>query len=188
MIVVLAQQHDVGRLQVAVDDPQRVRLAQRAADLLGDVDHALLRQRAVLLHRLRERPAVQELHRDEEDPVLGAPVIVQGDRVGMGELGGDRRLEEEALVEVRVPVVAGSQHLERDQPIEGRLQCLVDPAHSAVADGFDHLVAFVDGAPDQRVRLGSDGRHRGGRRSRGHAGTLRCKAGFRPPGDQPCKR
>ena len=170
VIVVLPQEHDVGRLQVAVDDPQRMRLSQRAADLLRHVDDALLRERALLLHRLRQRAAVEELHGDEEDAVLGAPVVVEGDGVGVRQPGGDRRLEEEALVEIGIAVVAGAEDLEGHHPVERRLQRLVDAAHATLPDRLDDAVPIVDGAPDQRIGLGRGRRVRRGRGA--HAGQF----------------
>ena len=155
-----------------MDDPERVRLAQRTADLLRHVDDALLRERALLLHRLRQRAAVEELHGDEEDAVLGAPVVVEGDGVGVGELGGDRRLEEEALVEVGIAVVAGTEDLEGHHAVERRLQGLVDAAHAALPDRLDDAVSIVDGAPDERVRLGGGRRLRRGRGGHGGQFTL----------------
>ena len=178
VIVVLPEQHDVGRLQVAVDDPERVRLAQRTADLLRNVDHAFLRQRAVRLDRLGERPAVEKLHGDEEDPVVGAAVVVQGDGVRVRQLGGDARFQEEALVEVRVAIVAGAQDLQRHHPIQRRLQCLVNPAHPAMTDGLDDLVSIVQHPPEQRIRLCGGGGV-GGRLSTRHRAELLSRAG--PP-------
>src|SRR6266851_118132 len=129
-------------------------------------------ERRVLLHRLRERPTVEVLHGDEEDAVLGAPVVVKGDGVGMGQLGGDRRLEEETLVEIGIAVVAGAEDLERHHAVERRLQRLVHAAHAALADRLDDAVAVVDGAPEEGVGVGGRRRLRRGR-DRGHAGQFR---------------
>ena len=45
-------QDDVRRLDVAVDEAERVRLGERAADLPQDVDHAARRLRPVASHEI----------------------------------------------------------------------------------------------------------------------------------------
>ena len=180
VIVALEQQHDVRGFQIAMDDTERVRLAQRSADLLRDVDHPLLRERPVRLHDLGEGAAVQELHRDEEDAVVRAPVIVERDGVRVRQLGGDAGLEEEPLVEVGVAVVPGAEDLESHDAIERCLQCLVNAAHSPMANHLEDPVSIVEDAAEKRVRVRSDGWEvRGGLRTR-HGVSLQSRA--EPPG------
>ena len=65
VVIVLLEQEDVARLDVAVDDAERVSFAQRASHLLGDVDGPIRRQTPALLELFGERSAVEVLHRDE---------------------------------------------------------------------------------------------------------------------------
>ncbi len=168
VIVLLVQEHHVGGLQIAVDDPERVRFPQRAADLLRDVDHPVLRQRSVGLHRLRERAAVEELHGDEEDSVVRAAVVVERDGVRVRQLGGDARLEEEPLVEVGIAVVPRAQDFKGHHAVQRCLQCLVNTAHSAVANALEDPVSIVEDPAEQRIRLCLRGRNFRDRAQTGH--------------------
>ena len=132
----MLDEEDVGRLEVAVDDAERVRLAQGAADLPGDVRRALLGEVARLADGPMERVPLQVLHRHVIDVVLGAAVIEDGDRVRVRELRRDAGFEEEALVELGI-VLAGVvrvQHLDRADAAERRLLGAVDLAHPAACD------------------------------------------------------
>src|SRR5262249_38517256 len=117
------------------------------------------------------RAPVQVLHRDEEDAVLGTAIVVEGDRVRVRQFCGDRRLEEEPLVEVRVAVVAGAEDLQRNETIERRLEGLVDPPHASVPDLFDDLVPVVDDPADEWIGFSSNAVELRGRLLYGHEQT-----------------
>src|SRR5260370_32216524 len=136
-----------------MNDTERVRLAQRAADLLRDVNDAVLREGPLLSQVVLESTAVQIFHSDEKDSVARATVVVERDRVRVGELRGDRSLEVEALGEAGILAFADAQHPERDHAIERGLQSqsLVDPAHPALADLLHDPVPVVDDAPQKRI-------------------------------------
>ena len=70
------RQNDVGRLDVAMDDPKAVRFRERAADLSQDVNDAPRRQSAVASNQLLEIDAVEELHRVVEDAVRCPSIVV----------------------------------------------------------------------------------------------------------------
>ena len=72
---------DVARLDVAVDQPGRVGLAQGVAGLAQQVDHPLRRHRAEPLDQLAEAHAGQVLHDVVERAVVGAAVVEDLDRV-----------------------------------------------------------------------------------------------------------
>jgi hypothetical protein len=133
MIRLLVEDHDVGGLQVPVDEADLVRLAERAGDLLGDVERAGPGQRPHRRQELGEGLPLQVLHRDEVDAILRLAVVDHGDGVGVAQLGGDAGLEEEALLEAGVLVVAvlGVEDLEGDRTVQGRLDGLVHAAHPA---------------------------------------------------------
>ena len=91
-----ASEDDVGRLDVAVDEADAMRLGQRAANLAQDVDDAPLGLGAELPHQLVEVDAAQVFHGEIEQALRGVPVVIDRDRVGMGELAGHLDLVLEA--------------------------------------------------------------------------------------------
>src|SRR5262245_2147154 len=76
--------YDVAWFDVAVDQTDCVRLAQRPAHLAQETDGARRRQGAVTLNELLQRETRQILHDVVEGPVLGVPIIedVHGVRMG----------------------------------------------------------------------------------------------------------
>ena len=153
-LVAVLDEEDVRGLEVAMDDAERVRLAQRAADLAGDVGGALLGEVAGLADGPVERVPHEVLHRHVVDVVVGATVVEDRDRVRVRELRGDARLEEEALVELRVLLarVVRVQHLERADAPERRLLRAIHLAHAAAGDQRADPEPVVDDAANQRVR------------------------------------
>ena len=77
----MLDEEDVRGLEVAVDDAERVRLAQRAADLARDVRGALLGEVPRLADGPVERVPLQVLHRHVVDVVVGPAVVEDRDRV-----------------------------------------------------------------------------------------------------------
>ncbi|MGC4079514.1 MAG: hypothetical protein QM702_21230 [Rubrivivax sp.] len=63
--VALRHEEDVRRLEIAVDDPARVRLAEAAGDLPADDQRVADVEEAVALQARGERLSGEELHRDE---------------------------------------------------------------------------------------------------------------------------
>ena len=84
-----------------------------------------------------ERFAGQELHHDEVDAVVLVDFI-DGDDIGMIECGRGARLLDEPLTPVRVGHVP--DHLQRDRPIEARIDRAIDDAHAAGANALDEPV------------------------------------------------
>ncbi|MDO8795479.1 MAG: hypothetical protein Q7J25_12760 [Vicinamibacterales bacterium] len=76
----LFRQHDVGRLEVAMDDALAVRAAERVGDLDPAAQGRVERQRAVGEPR-GERLAVEQFHDEVIDPALGSDVV---DRTDIG--------------------------------------------------------------------------------------------------------
>jgi hypothetical protein len=153
--------HHVLGLQVAVDDPAGVCLAQGREDLGADPDDAGLRQRELLGDDAGEVPAGQVLHGHEQRPVLGLAEVEHGDGVGVVEAGGGLGLAVEPLRHLRVVGEAAVQHLQDHRPVQGEVAGLVDLAHATLADErLDLELAVHD-----RTQVGV-GRGRGARRGR----------------------
>jgi hypothetical protein len=137
-----------------VDDAERVRLSQRAADLRGDAGDAVLGHGPDLAQRLVERLAFQILHRHVVDVVVGLAVVEDGHRVRVRDLRRDACLAEEAAVKLRigVAVVVRVQHLDGAEAPERRLLGPVDLAHAAARDERRDPEALRDDATEQGVR------------------------------------
>jgi hypothetical protein len=102
----------------------------------------------------------------------------------MKKMPSSVRLEKEALVEVGIAIVPGAQDLESHQPIQRRLQRLVNAAHSALADLLDDLVAIVDHPPEERVDFSSCRLEGRGRRLRRHRAVLQSMQAHPPASPQ----
>jgi hypothetical protein len=146
-------EEDVGRLEVAMDDAELVRLAKGPADLRCDAAGAHLVHDAAFAERQVERLAFQILHRHEVDVVVGLAVVEDRDGVRVRDLRRDARLTEEAAVElgIGVAVVVGIEDLDRAEAPERRLLRSVDLPHSSTSDQRDDLEAIRDDATDQGI-------------------------------------
>ena len=142
---------DVLGLDVAVDDRSLVRALQRARDLdrvgggLGD------RQALAAPDALLERLALDVLEDDELGSVVLAG-IDHGDDVGVVELGHRARLAPEALELVGVGGDLAVHQLDRDGPLEHRVEGAVDRRHAARADLGVEPVATVEKCADGRAQ------------------------------------
>ena len=78
---VVAGQHDVRRLDVAMHDVVFVRKLQRVARLLHDAQHARKRKRVAGIEQRLNALAFNQFHRDVEEPVFFAGVVHDHDVV-----------------------------------------------------------------------------------------------------------
>jgi hypothetical protein len=147
---------DVVRLDVSVDDPVSVCVAERGEHLSrvrdGDGDRAGPARRDQLL----QRPSLDVLH-DDEVRALGLAAVVDRDDVRMGETGGVRRLAAKALDELDVVRVALVEHLDRDLASELLVLGEPDVRHATRAELSLEPVTAREDRPASLV----DGRHQG---------------------------
>ena len=115
--------HDVGGLEVAVDDARRVRTRERIGD--GDADADGLVDAHPGSHQRAHGLAVDELHDDEVDAVRRRDVM-NGRDVGMIERGGAARFLEEAAAAALVGPAIGPEDLEGDVAPQPRVSGSVD--------------------------------------------------------------
>ena len=112
--VAVARDHDVLRLEVAVDDPRGVRLGQAFGHVLQVAQE--LRQRSpAAMNLLAQRHTVDVLQRDEVE-AFGLADLVDVRDVGVVERGDGVRLLLEAAQPLPAPAELRGQELERHRP------------------------------------------------------------------------
>ncbi len=134
---------DVGRLDVAVDEPGGVGEPEGGGDLGGYLRRLLRREVAVGAQDVGQRAPIDVLHGDEVRRGVLAPVE-HVDDVGVVEVGRRLGLTAETLDEVRVNGELGEQHLDRDLAVEQPVVAQEHVGHAAATDALEHLVALVD--------------------------------------------
>ena len=155
-LAVVERDHDVGRLDVAVDDPLLVGVLDRLADRHEQLQ-PLARRQVVVVTVLGDRHAVDQLH-DEVGPArFRGPGVEDAGDVDMVHHRQGLALGLEAGDDLAA-VHAGLDHLERDLALDGLgLLGHADGAHAAFADLLEQLVGADHGAG----RLGGRGRIEG---------------------------
>ena len=138
----VAGDHDVRRLDVAVDDAGRVCGLERRSRLNPVLERSCQRQRPFGEH-LVERRAVNELHRNEGRPFVLAD-FVDGDDVGMVE----RRSGAGFLDEAAMPLgIAGGVRLKEPDggaAAEPGIDGAIDDPHAAASDFVLDLIVRDD--------------------------------------------
>ena len=132
--------HQVGRLDVAMDHARLVRVGQPRAQAFHHLELAHDRNRLAPANQLRERLAADELHRDERPAVEDAE-LVDRDDVGVRQAAGGAGFTLEALPHLLV-VEALAQELDRDGAIERGIAGEIHVAHAAALDeALDRVLA-----------------------------------------------
>ncbi|EHN72817.1 hypothetical protein SMCF_7774 [Streptomyces coelicoflavus ZG0656] len=147
--------HDVARLEVAVDDRHGVHGAQYGAQLGGDRDRPLPRVGLVLGEVVGEVGAVDVLH-DEEQLLALAARVVHRDQAGVVDLCGDPALAHEPaaqFVGLRPGDLVGAQQLHRHAPVQTPVVRRPDLSHAALADERGQLVPAGDDASRRHGHL-----------------------------------
>ena len=150
--------HDVLRLDVAMDHALVVDLGKRFAHLSHDVPQASERQCTVLRDQPVQRDAVDELHRVVQKAVRRLAVVVDLDGVRMRQLAHQPDL----ALEPRGELVGGHvtlEDLDRGRPLEQRVMREMNRGHAALGElavepvGADTAARRgLGGEPRQRQR------------------------------------
>ena len=136
--------HDVGRLEVPVNDARVVRRDETGDHSASDPHDLFDRESArALLQDRGELDPVDVGHRDVLD-AADLPHVVDAHDVGVGDLPGEQELALEALLEVarqlRIGGDLGAHDLDRDPDPELLVPGAVDGAHPAEAEELDDVV------------------------------------------------
>ena len=146
--VATRRDHDVGRLQVAVNDALRVRTRERFEHLKHQVFRLFRRQRTLVLQDGFERRALDELEHDVE-LVFQLPRVDEPHDVGVLELRDELHF---ALKTRRLHMADGAlqphglrtQHLHGDDLAGGLLARLIHHTMPSRPDLLEHFVAVID--------------------------------------------
>ena len=125
--------HDVGRLDVAVDQPLLVRVPEPSGHMAGDLQAPVLRERAVPFENLLECLSLHVFHGEEVPSLLFARVD-RPDDIFVVQLRRRTGLGGEAANVFRVPRQLGRQDLDRDRTVQALLTAQVDVAHPPRSD------------------------------------------------------
>ena len=153
--VSLLGQHDVGRLQIAVQKPAGMRFLERLGDLSGQPQDIGQRQSAVVQTAL-QRLAGEVIHHEEHVIAVFANFENLAD-VRMIERGHCHRLAAQTLARVRVSRELACQPLDGDLTVEPRVASAIDLAHAAGPEGRQNLVGAESRAGRER-QTGQTGR------------------------------
>ena len=157
----VAADHDVARLEVSVYQARGVDRCQAASSVGVHVQHPAPGR--LLPQPLPSGPARDELHRDEQR-VADGPYVEHADDIGMFHHRQRLGLPEQALPDRLAPLEQlGSEHLERDAPLELGVEGLVDDAHRSGRHASRHQIPTHPRSRDE-IEIG-DGSH-------GLAGTV----------------
>ena len=134
-------QHDVGRLDVAVDHAIAVRVAEGIEQLARHAHGILERELEVEVLRhvevRRQLFAAHQFHHHVGDAVFLAEVV-QADDVRMVQPRDGLRLADEAgrigRAQFRVGIAGGGDDLDRDAAVQARIEAFVDLAHGAASE------------------------------------------------------
>ncbi len=138
--------HQVGGLEVAMDDPAAMRVPERVEHLHAQMRGLGRRERPEPIRQIVERLPAHELHHHQQLVVLLMMQLVDSRDARVVETRERDRLGAETLQHIRVGQV-GIEDLDRDLAVERLIDRLVDGAHTAATQLVDDAV-LSDGGPD----------------------------------------
>ena len=144
--------HDVGGLEVPVDDAGRVGGDEAGRDAPRDLHHAGHGQLALAFQDRRQLLALEERHRDVLDAAHVAHVVHPHDVLVRDPAGEQQLLLEPALEHARRLGIRGhlrANRLQGDDNLEDLVPGLVDRTHAAGAEQLENLVAETQLLPDE---------------------------------------
>ncbi len=177
--------HDVGGLQVAMDDTCLVRGGQPRRDLACDRRDPGRGQLSLRLEDRRQIVPLEVRHRDVLDAVHLSHVV-DADDVPVRDFPGEQQFLLEPSLEgacgLRIGGNLRAHRLERDCDPQILVECLVDGPHAAGTEKPQDAVPASEGSPHEIVRRGAGrGRACGLRQGSGFPSTvgigIECKVG-----------
>ena len=144
------REHDVSRLQIAMDDVLPVRAVQGFGHL-DAIRHGLVERNLFAREPLRQRLPFDILHDQEVNRAL-LPDIVQRTDIGVIQLRDDPGLALESLTKLRVVCERGLQDLDGNRAIEAGVTGPVDLSHAAGTDEGLDLIRAEASAGIQQLR------------------------------------
>ena len=155
---VIAPAHEqVLRLEVAMDDPRRVRDLDSPTGLRGEIGRARHGQAPLSLEQRSEALADEVLHHDVRRPVGHDAEVDRGGDVLALERPGRLGLALKPGQDVATLGEVGPQELDRESPLHDGVLRLVDDAHPPLGEHADDPVLGPDDLADPAGRLGARG-------------------------------
>ncbi len=176
LVIVVRHQEDVVGLEIAVDDARLVRAAEGARDVRDHAHGVHVRQPAQLEEPVRERLAVEQLHRDEGDGRrLVDAVIDDLHDVGAAQRGRGLRLPLEALEHLRLRADLRIDELDGDRRVERQVLRFPHRSHPALTELLGQAVTAGDDlACARRIHLDAPRKWSAIRRGPSRSGQFYC--------------
>ena len=147
-----AVDHDVGRLEVAMQHAALVRGGDPGAQLPRHVERLFRRQAADPPQQRGQRLSVDVLHR-QVVPALGFADVMDTADVRMGDVAGEPHFGDEALQHVALQDAVHREQLERDALPERQVVGAIDLTHPALTEQADDAVPAGEDAAWRKACL-----------------------------------
>jgi len=128
---------------VTVNQARAVGVAESGTGLDEEGDGFFNGEAATLFNNGFEVGAGDMFHDDEQASGVVAEVV-DGDDVGVGEVGGSFGFLAETFAEGRVTGEGFSENLNRHSAFKHEVVCFIDDGHAAFADAFFEGIAVIE--------------------------------------------